>query len=294
MITVDAVWPWLWAVGGLLSGGFLNVMIHRWPLMLAADAPGAEKDGHAHQLTLACPRSHCPHCHAPLTVLQLIPVLSFIWLRGRCGHCRHPIAWRYPLVEVLNTAWWLWCGLALPAWLTPTPLLGALAGLPSVPSWGPSLAWSLWGSAVLALAWIDWDSTWLPDGLTQPLVWGGLVAAGLGWSGLPLPQALAGAVLGYLSLWSVATGFEWITGQEGMGGGDFKLLAALGAWCGPLLLIPLVLMASALGLLVGVVLRAREQLRDGRYIPFGPFLIGAAVALRLGLDRLIQTAWGVS
>lgn len=271
-MTLDAVWPWVWALGGLLSGSFLNVMIHRWPLMLEPEQPAH------HQLTLAFPRSHCPHCHTTLAWHQLIPVLSFVWLRGRCSHCQHPIAWRYPVVELLNMAWWLWCGLALPGSLT----------------WGPSLAWSLWGSAVLALAWIDWESTWLPDGLTQPLAWGGLVAAALGWSGVSLPLALAGAVLGYLSLWSVATVFQWVTGQEGMGGGDFKLLAALGAWCGPLLLIPLVLMASVLGLGVGVVLRARGQLREGRYIPFGPFLIGAAIALRLGLDRVIFTAWGVT
>jgi len=290
----DGVWPWLWAAGGLLSGSFLNVLIHRWPLMLAAESGGPQGTGRSHPLNLAWPRSHCPRCHTPLTVWQLIPVLSFVWLGGRCGHCRHPIAWRYPVVELLNMAWWLWCGLALPAWLAALPQPAALAGVPSGLTWGPSLAWSLWGSTVLALAWIDWDSTWLPDGLTQPLAWGGLVAAGLGWSGLPLTQALAGAVLGYLSLWSVATVFHWVTRQEGMGGGDFKLLAALGAWCGPMLLIPLVLMASVLGLLVGLVLRARGQLREGRYIPFGPFLIGAAVALRLGLDRVIQTTWGVS
>jgi leader peptidase (prepilin peptidase)/N-methyltransferase len=290
-MTFDLMVPWVWAVGGLLVGSLLNVLIHRWPLMLAQETPSEQR------LNLVFPRSHCPHCHTPLTIPQLIPVLSFLWLRGRCGHCQHPIAWRYPLVELLNMAWWLWCGLALPNALTPMPLTGfpgLTAGLPGALTWGPSLAWSLWGSAVLALAWIDWDSTWLPDGLTQPLVWGGLVAAAWGWSGVPLPQALAGAVLGYLSLWSVATVFQLATGHEGMGDGDFKLLAALGAWCGPLLLIPLVLVASVLGLLVGVVLRARGQLREGRYIPFGPFLVGAAVALRLGLDRLILTVWGVS
>ncbi|MEY3912100.1 MAG: Type 4 prepilin-like protein leader peptide-processing enzyme, partial [Pseudomonadota bacterium] len=182
----DGVWPWLWAAGGLLSGSFLNVLIHRWPLMLAAESDGPAGAAHSHPLNLAWPRSHCPHCHTPLTVWQLIPVLSFVWLGGRCGHCRQPIAWRYPVVELLNMAWWLWCGLALPAWLAALPQPTALAGVPSGLTWGPSLAWSLWGSTVLALAWIDWDSTWLPDGLTQPLAWGGLVAAGLGWSGLPL------------------------------------------------------------------------------------------------------------
>ena len=121
-----------------------------------------------------------------------------------------------------------------------------------------------------------------------------LLAAGLGWSGLSLQQALLGAVLGYLSLWSVGTLFRRVTGEEGMGEGDFKLLAALGAWSGPLLLIPLVLLASLLGLIAGLLLRSRGQLREGRYIPFGPFLAAAAVALRLGLDRPILSAWGVS
>ena len=287
-MTGDGGWLLPWGVGGLLVGSFLNVVIHRWPLMLTAQSPADQR------FDLAYPSSHCPHCHTPLTVAQLIPVLSFLWLRGRCGHCQHPIPWRYPTVELVNMAWWLWCGLMATTWVGPVPLHGAWWWLPSALTWGPSLAWALWGSTLLALAWIDWDSTWLPDGLTQPLVWGGLVAASLGWSGLTLPLALAGAVLGYLSLWSVATVFQWVTGQEGMGGGDFKLLAALGAWLGPLQLIPLVLIASILGLLVGLLLRARGELREGRYIPFGPFLIAAAVALRVGLDRPILALWGMS
>lgn len=278
----------MWALGGLLCGSFLNVAIHRWPLMLAAhDHPDQRFD-------LSFPRSHCPHCRTPLTWLELIPVLSFLWLRGRCGHCGQSIPWRYPAVELLNTGWWLWCGMVLPAFLTPLALSSDVWALGVGLAWGPSLAWALWGSVLLALAWIDWDSTWLPDGLTQPLVWGGLLAAATGWTGQSLSQALAGAVLGYLSLWSVATVFRLVTSQEGMGGGDFKLLAALGAWMGPLLLIPLVLLASVLGLLAGLILRNRGELREGRYIPFGPFLIAAAVALRLGLDRPVLTAWGVA
>ena len=288
MTISEWLWPWGWCLGGLLIGSFLNVVIHRWPLILAGDTRAGER------WDLAYPRSHCPHCHASLTFLQLIPVLSYLWLRGRCAHCHHPIAWRYPVVEVLNAVWWVWCGLAASTWVDPLPLQAGWPGLSGTLAWGPSLAWALWGSALLALAWIDWDSTWLPDGLTQPLVWCGLVAAAVGWSGVSLPQSLAGAVLGYLSLWSVATLFQRVTSQEGMGAGDFKLLAALGAWLGPLLLIPLVLMASVMGLLAGLVLRARGELREGRYIPFGPFLIGAAVALRLGLDRPILLAWGVA
>ena len=281
-------WALGWAGCGLLIGSFLNVVIHRWPRLLEASPMMPE------HVNLARPRSHCPHCLTPLPWWQLVPVLSFLWLRGRCAHCRHPIAWRYPAVEGLNMAWWLWCGLSLPAGFAVGHIPSVHGWWPEAHAWGSPLAWSLWGSALLVLAWIDWDTTWLPDDLTQPLVWGGLLAAGLGWSGLSLQQALLGAVLGYLSLWSVGTLFRRVTGEEGMGEGDFKLLAALGAWSGPLLLIPLVLLASLLGLIAGLLLRARGQLREGRYIPFGPFLAAAAVALRLGLDRPILSAWGVS
>lgn len=289
-----------WALGGLLIGSHLNVLIHRWPRMLAAEMgePVALITPQAHPVpqpfNLATPRSHCPHCGTPLTLAQLVPVLSFLWQRGRCGHCHHPIAWRYPVVELLSMAWWIWCGTQVSALAGQAALGMTSVILPGSALWGPSLAWALWGSALLALAWIDWDSTWLPDGLTQPLVWAGLIAAALGWSGLSLNQALAGAVLGYLSLWSVAWAFRGFTGQEGMGGGDFKLLAALGAWLGPWLLIPLVLLAAVGGLMAGLVMRANGQLREGRYVPFGPFLVAAAVALRLGLDRVVLSVWGMA
>jgi leader peptidase (prepilin peptidase)/N-methyltransferase len=279
------LWWWLtWALGGLIIGSFLNVLIHRWPLMLAAE----EQQDTPAPLGIARPRSHCPACHHPLPAHHLLPLLSFLWLRGRCGFCQHPISWRYPVVEALNMGWWCWCAAFIPGTVPLSSAAGMMSVLlPDSTLWGPPLAWALWGSALLALAWIDWDSTWLPDGLTQPLVWGGLIAAALQWSGQSLPMALAGAVSGYLSLWLVARLFHLLTGQEGMGEGDIKLLAALGAWLGPGLLIPLVLMASIGGACVGWVLRARGQLREGRYVPFGPFLIGAAMALRLGLDRFL-------
>ena len=277
-------WWLAWALGGLMVGSFLNVLIHRWPLMLEAE----EAQHSPVSFGLARPRSHCPHCHTPLPAHHLLPLLSFAWLRGRCGFCRHPIAWRYPLVEALNMLWWCWCAAFIPGAVGLSSAAGTMSALlPGSLLWGPPLVWALWGSVLLALAWIDWDSTWLPDGLTQPLAWGGLVAAALQWSGLSLSMALAGAVSGYLSLWLVARLFHLFTGMEGMGDGDFKLLAALGAWLGPWLLIPLVLIASVLGMLVGLLLRSQGRLREGRYIPFGPFLVGAAVALRLGLDRLM-------
>lgn len=249
-----------WGVMGLVIGSFLNVLIHRLPRMLQATEAATVDPTPYH---LARPRSHCPHCQTPLSAWQNIPLLSFLWLRGRCGHCQTPISRRYPLVELSNALIWVACGL----WL-PWPQEG-----------GAGWAWACAGSLLLAMAWIDWETTLLPDCLTQPLLWLGLLAAELGWSGLPLSQALWGAVVGYTSFGLIAWVFQGLTGQEGLGAGDFKLLAALGAWLGPLALIPLVFLAACSGALVGLALRARGQLREGRYVPFGPFLACAALVL---------------
>jgi leader peptidase (prepilin peptidase)/N-methyltransferase len=176
-----------------------------------------------------------------------------------------PISWRYPLVEVSNALIWVGCGVLLPS-----SLQGSEAA---------ALAWACGGSLLLALAFIDWETTLLPDGLTQPLLWLGLLVADMGWSGLSLSGALWGAVMGYSSFALIAFVFERVTGQEGLGAGDFKLLAALGAWLGPLPLIPLVFLAASSGATVGLVLRARGELREGRYVPFGPFLALAAMVM---------------
>ncbi len=174
---------------------------------------------------------------------------------------RHAISLRYPGVE-LATA--LLFGLV--AWrVGPQPV---------------ALAWCAFMAVLLALAMIDWDTTLLPDGLTLPLLWGGLVASALGLT-VPLPTAVWGAVVGYLSLWAVYWLFKLVTGKEGMGYGDFKLLAALGAWLGVSMLLPVILAASIIGAVVGIVMKLQQSLREGRYVPFGPFLAGAGVAVFL-------------
>ncbi len=258
-----------WAVGlfgllGLLVGSFLNVVVHRLPLMLerqwaaeaAAAAPGAEADTAAEAqppLNLMVPRSRCPHCGHAIRWYENIPVLSYLVLRGRCSSCGGGIGLRYPLMELAT----------------------AVAFAACAARWGlgaEALAWSVFCSVVLALAAIDWDTTLLPDDLTLPLVWAGLCATALGWTGLTLDNSLWGAVAGYLSLWGVYWAFKLATGKEGMGYGDFKLFAALGAWMGWQALVPIILMASVIGATVGIAMKFTSGLREGGYIPFGPFL----------------------
>jgi leader peptidase (prepilin peptidase)/N-methyltransferase len=156
---------------------------------------------------------------------------------------------------------------------------------------GPQPAALLWcavAAMLVTLSAIDWDTTLLPDDLTQPLLWSGLLAALLGWSGLGAEAALIGAMAGYLSLWSVYWLFKLVTGKEGMGHGDFKLLAALGAWLGWQALVPIALMASVLGAAVGIAMKLQGQLREGRYVPFGPFLAGGGlVVLLTGTEKVL-------
>jgi leader peptidase (prepilin peptidase)/N-methyltransferase len=253
------------ALFGLVIGSFLNVVIHRLPRMMeaqwAAEAHAhagheAHNDGAAYNL--AVPGSHCPHCHAALRWTDNIPVLSYLWLRGRCRQCQAPIGWRYPAVELLTCALFVWSF--------------AVHGVSA-----SALAWAGFASALVALAAIDADTHLLPDAITQPLVWAGLLAASGHLSGQTLTDALVGAVAGYLFLWSVYWLFKLLTGKEGMGQGDFKLLAALGAWLGWPALVSLVLIASLTGVAGGLILRARQRLGQDGYIPFGPFLAFAGL-----------------
>jgi leader peptidase (prepilin peptidase)/N-methyltransferase len=156
--------------------------------------------------------------------------------------------------------------------------------------WSPAgLAWSGFAAALLTLGLIDWDTTLLPDDITLPLLWGGLVAAALQWSGTPLDAALWGAVAGYLSLWLIYWAFKLVTGKEGMGYGDFKLFAALGAWFGWSALVPIILIASVIGAAIGIALKFNNGLREGGYVPFGPFLAGAGLtALLFGPQTLLR------
>ena len=259
--------PPVLALFGLCIGSFLNVVIHRLPLMLEREwrAEGAELLGvpieAGEALTLSRPRSRCPSCGHAIAWYENIPVLSYLWLRGRCSECKTGISPRYPLVELLTGALFGAVGWRFGA--TPVALL-----------------WCGFAAVLVALSGIDWDTTFLPDNLTLPLLWSGLVASAAGWT-IPLPDAVWGAVVGYLSLWSVYWLFKLTTGKEGMGFGDFKLLAALGGWLGLKMILPIVLAASIIGAVVGIVMKFGGSLRQGRYVPFGPFLAGAGLTVML-------------
>ena len=264
---------------GLLIGSFLNVVIYRLPKMMehqwateAAIMAGKEPESVSPQepFNLMVPRSRCQKCGHSITALENIPVLSYVFLRGKCSSCATPISLRYPLVELATSALFTWC-----AWrwqLTPT-----------------TYVWCVFSAAIVALAMIDWDTTLLPDDITLPLLWGGLIASALAWNPVPLSTALWGAVAGYLSLWLVYWAFKLLTGKEGMGYGDFKLFAALGAWFGWQALVPIILMASVIGAIVGIAMKFSTGLREGGYIPFGPFLAGAGLtAMIFGPQSILQ------
>lgn len=267
--------PWTLGLLGLAIGSFLNVVIHRLPQMMerAWKLEGAELLGVAPPdlpaLTLSKPGSRCPHCGHRIRWFENIPLVSWLVLRGRCSACKAPISPRYPLVELATGALFAAIG-----W--------RFGAEPAV------LAWCGFAATLVALSGIDWDTTLLPDSLTLPLLWAGLVSAALGWT-LPLGTAVWGAVFGYLALWSVYWLFKLTTGKEGMGGGDFKLLAALGAWLGWQMLLPIVLGASLIGAVVGIGMKLSGALREGRFVPFGPFLAGAGlVVLLAGSERVMD------
>jgi leader peptidase (prepilin peptidase)/N-methyltransferase len=261
---------------GLLVGSFLNVVIYRLPKMMERQwaAECAELAGttppEREPFNLMRPASRCRQCGHAIRWYENMPVLSFLALRGKCSSCGTAIGWRYPAVELATGllfffATWRWGA-------TPT---GA--------------AWCGFAAAIVALAMIDWDTTLLPDDITLPLLWAGLVGAAVGWTGVPLPGALWGAVAGYLSLWAVYQAFKLLTGKEGMGYGDFKLFAALGAWFGWQALVPIILMASVIGAVVGIAMKVASRLREGGYVPFGPFLAGAGLtAMLFGPQAILQ------
>ena len=258
---------------GLMVGSFLNVVIYRLPRMMerqwarehadyarstAGDTtPPAEPPDTA-PFNLAVPRSRCQSCGHQLRWYENIPVLSYLALRGRCASCKTPFSARYPAVELLTGALFFYCA---QRW-----------GL------GPTgLAWCGFSAIMVALAFIDWDTTLLPDDLTLSLLWAGLLASVFQWTTIPLADAVLGTAAGYLSLWLVYWGFKLATGKEGMGYGDFKLFAAMGAWFGWQALVPLILMASVVGAVVGIAMKLASSLREGGYVPFGPFLVGAGL-----------------
>ena len=254
---------------GLAVGSFLNVVIHRLPRMLeeewqaqCAELRG-ETRGAGQVYNLSVPRSACPTCGHRISALENIPVLSWLWLRGLCSGCGTRISMRYPLVELLTA------GLsAAAAWKFGYGMAAAGAIL---------LVWAL-----VALAFIDLDTTLLPDAITLPLIWGGLLFNLFGVF-VGLRSAVVGAMAGYLFLWGVYWLFKLATGKEGMGYGDFKLLAAIGAWLGWELLPLTILMSSAVGAIAGIAMVIFVK-HDRRVpIPFGPYLAGGGlVALFFG------------
>lgn len=284
-MTLDPWWnAGLVGVLGLLIGSFLNVVIYRLPKMMeqqwdaevaayaaertaqqttataapeAASSPASSAP--SEPFNLMVPRSRCQACGHMVRWYENIPVLSYLFLRGKCSSCGVSISVRYPLVELFTAGLFAF--------------LGHWGGLSA-----PTLVWCGFASALVALAMIDWDTTLLPDDITLPLLWAGLIASTLGWTGVPTAASVLGAAAGYLSLWLVYWGFKWATDKEGMGYGDFKLFAALGAWFGWQALVPIILMASVIGAIVGLALKFRNQLREGGYVPFGPFLVGAGLA----------------
>ena len=294
--------PPVLALVGLCVGSFLNVVIHRLPLNVERqwwtdmadqlgdttswqrvfarreDLPAAQRQT-AERLTkdlaalpavgIAKPASRCPSCGHQIRWHENVPVLSYLWLRGRCSACKTRISPRYPLVEVLTGA--LFAAASWHFGAQPTTLL-----------------WCGFFAVLVALAGIDWDTTLLPDNMTLPLLWAGLAAAALGWT-IPLSASVWGAVAGYGSLWTVYWVFKKATGKEGMGYGDFKLLGALGAWLGVQMVLPVVLAASVIGAIVGIGMKVSGALREGVYVPFGPFLAGAGIVVALaGQPRVLD------
>lgn len=273
----------LGGVLGLLIGSFLNVVIYRLPKMMeqqwAAELAQLEAEKQGKELptgtqvpfNLMTPRSRCPACGHVVQWHENVPVLSYLFLRGRCSACKAPISARYPLVELLTGALFFFC---MYRWgVTPT-----------------GFVWCGFSAALVALAFIDWDTTLLPDDITLPLLWAGLLSAAFQWTNVPLHASVTGAAAGYLSLWLVYWGFKLATGKEGMGYGDFKLFAALGAWFGWQALVPIILMSSIIGAIVGIAMKIFSSLREGGYIPFGPFLVGAGLtAMVFGPNAILNT-----
>lgn len=286
---------------GLLVGSFLNVVIHRKPIIMMREwlldtggmlgdgevwqqvfakpqpaeitAAGQRIDKHLEGLShlgLATPRSRCGACGHQIRWYENLPLVSWVALRAKCSACKAPISVRYPLVEAATGALF-----ALAAWkFGPTPA---------------ALAWCAALALLVSMSLIDLDTKYLPDDLTYPLLWGGLVVAALGWT-IPLSTAVWGAVAGYVPLWLIATGFAALMKRPGMGGGDLKLLAALGAWLGWQAILPIILISSIVGLAVNLPRMVLGKHDRHQQYPFGPFLAGGGLIVAfVGADTLL--AW---
>lgn len=246
---------------GLLVGSFINVVIYRLPIMMErdwktqCDELNNQTSEATAPFTLSVPRSRCPHCNHAITAIENIPVISYLFLGGKCKQCKAPISKRYPLIEGLT---------------------GLLSG---IVAWHFGFDWACLGALLLTwslitLTFIDIDHQLLPDSITLPLLWLGIVF-NLFTVYTDLTSSVIGAIAGYLSLWLVFHGFKLVTGKEGMGYGDFKLLAALGAWFGWLILPSIILLSSLVGAIVGISLIVFRQHQRNIPIPFGPYLAAA-------------------
>ena len=282
MILLDALAaePWLFigtaTLLGLLIGSFLNVVIHRLPIMMEREeraycsallAPEAAESAEQSTFNLITPNSCCPHCGHAITAKENIPLLSYALQRGRCRGCGAGISLQYPFIELLS---------------------GVLAG---ICAWHFGFGWAagaamLFSWALIALSGIDFKTQLLPDSITLPLMWLGLALA-LAPLFVDLYSAVIGAAVGYLSLWSVYWLFKLLSGKEGMGYGDFKLLAALGAWQGWQMLLPIIILSSLVGSIVGIALMVFRGRDHNVPMPFGPFLAAAGWLTLLWGDQLI-------
>ena len=262
-LTQPDIFPFVAGFLGLLVGSFLNVVIHRLPQMMEREWQfqcselRGEDTPQGESLSLLRPGSRCPACGHSIGALENIPIISWLILRGKCAHCHKKISARYPVIEALTG---LLTGFAAAHFGFDWSALGAIL-----------LIWSL-----IALALIDFDTTYLPDAITLPLLWCGLLF-NLWGIFIDLQAAVIGSMAGYLSLWSVYWAFKLLTGKEGMGYGDFKLLAALGAWLGWQMLPLVVLLSSLVGAVVGILLIVLARKGRNVPIPFGPYLAAAGL-----------------
>ena len=277
--------PWLLYVClltlGMLVGSFLNVVIYRLPLMMetrwrsdCCELLEVEKDNPGEPLTLATPNSHCPQCRSAIKPWHNIPVISYLILGGRCANCAEKISIRYPIIEMITGLLTLSLGFIFAPSLA---LVGAIL-----------LTWSL-----IALTMIDVDHQLLPDDITLPLLWLGLALNTMG-TFVSLQDAVLGAIFGYLILWSVYWIFKLLTGKEGMGYGDFKLLAALGAWLGWQALPLIILLSSLVGAVVGIALMIIKRRGKEIPIPFGPYLAAAGWISLLWGEQILAAYLGTT
>ncbi|MFZ6848519.1 prepilin peptidase [Undibacterium sp. RuRC25W] len=268
----------IFGIFGLLIGSFLNVVIYRLPKMMQHEAENfvAHETGkelpHTTPYNLVIPRSACPHCGHQISAMENIPVISYLAIGGKCRGCKAPISIRYPLVELATgflSASMIW------------HFGSGIAGLSAM----------VFGFMLIALTMIDADTHLLPDDLTLSLMWLGLLV-NLNGTFSSLPSAVIGAAFGYVSLWSIYWAFKLIAGKEGMGYGDFKLLAALGAWMGWSMLPVIILLSSIVGAAVGLTMIVLAKLGKDTPLPFGPYLAGAGLIALIWGKQLTQLYLG--